>query len=65
MDRISKNNDKILEKTQIYRVAITSLENGEYIRNSKTITDVILNSDITESEMYYYILYLTKLNAKN
>lgn len=64
VDRISKNNDKILEKTQIYRVAITSLENGEYIKNSKTITDVILNSDITESEMYYYILYLTKLNAK-
>lgn len=64
VDRISKNNDKILEKTQIYRVAITSLEKNKYIKNSKIVTDVILSSDIKESEMYQYILYLTKFNTQ-
>lgn len=65
IEKISKNNDKIIERTKIYRNAISSLENNDYLRNSKTITDVILNSDIKESEMYQYLLYLVKFNTRH
>lgn len=64
VQRITKNNQKLEENATIYKNIIYDLEYNHYIKNSKIVTDVILNSELKESEIYQLILYLAKFNTK-